>query len=132
MPENEFLKMSDALVESANIAIKETLKVEANKVLESLKRLTPRETNGLVNSLKMSEINESDRVGYKIVFDGYNKDNISYQKIANALNRGFITNFGNKYVEGKHFIDKSVSLLRGVDGRINSRWEIEISKRIKD
>lgn len=132
MPENEFLKMSDALIESANIAIKETLKVEANKVLESLKRLTPRETSGLVNSLKMSEINESDRVGHKIVFDGYNKDNISYQKIANALNRGFIANFGNKYVEGKHFIDKSVSLLRGVDSRINSRWEIEISKRIKD
>lgn len=132
MPENEFLKKSDALIESANIAIKETLKVEANKVLESLKRLTPRETGGLVNSLKMSEINESDRVGYKIVFDGYNKDNISYQKIANALNRGFIANFGNKYVEGKHFIDKSVSLLRGVDGRINSRWEIEISKRIKN
>lgn len=129
--EESFYKMEEALKEAATKSVEEVLLEYSNKVLESLKEKTPAgETGELRASLRLKAYKgpKTTRVGYQIVYDGYDSKGRPYQVIANSLNRGFVNPSGI-IISGTHFIDVSVRLLRGMDAAINVRWK-ELANQI--
>lgn len=123
---DEFENFSDEAKEAAKEAIREVLSEKAKEVKEYLKLHVPRRTGGLSNSIIDVKIEDSDRrIAFRVIFEGTNEDGIAYQRIANSLNNGFFLPSG-KFVTGKHFIDEAISLLRGMDEVIGSRFEILI------
>lgn len=130
--EEDFYKMSDALRRAATESVESVLLDYSKRVLDSLREKTPVDTGDLRASLKIEEYKgkSGTRVGYRIVYDGYDANGRPYQVIANSLNRGFVNPSGI-IVSGTHFIDISVSLLRGMDDAINVRWRELADELIK-
>lgn len=129
--EEAFYKMGEALRKAATESVEDVLLEYSEKVFESLKEKTPiGETGELKASLRLKEYKgpRTTRVGYQIIYDGYDGKGRPYQVIANSLNRGFVNPSGI-IISGTHYIDVSVSLLRGMDAAINVRWK-ELANRI--
>lgn len=127
----DFYKLSDDLKECAIESVTTVLDSQADKVLANLHSATPRKTGALVNSLKKESANKGSTLGFKVRYDGYNLKGQPFQVIANALNKGFFNNSSGVYIPGTHFIDHSVSLLKGTNDLINDEWEKRIKERSK-
>ena len=106
---DDFYKMNSALKSCAVDSVKTVLDRKSNQVKDYLAMSTPRKTGGLVGSLKRNPIEPSGgKVGFKIVYDGYNQKGVAFQLIANALNVGYFANTFT-YIPGTHFQDKAIS-----------------------
>lgn len=126
--EKDFRNLSDDLKECAREAVTNVLKEQSDSVLDHLRKNTPRDTGGLVSSLKREEVNKSGKVGYRIIYDGYDEHSQPYQVIANALNRGYLAR-SFVLIPGRHFIDAATTLLKGTDKKINDEWERLINEK---
>jgi len=128
---DEFYKMNDTLKSCAIDSVKTVLAKKSTEVKNYLQTATPRKTGGLVESLKRNPIESSGgKVGYKIIFDGYNQKGAAHQMIANALNAGFFVNQFT-YIPGSHFMDKAVALLKGMDEEIDKEFEKKVAERTR-
>ena len=128
---DEFYRLNESLQKKASEVIENVLKKQTDKVYRELEKNTPVSTGGLKSSLRTTKIESKDRVGYRIEYYGYDNEGRAYSVIANSLNRGYI-GFHDKFIEGKHFIDKAISTLKGTDDLINAEWReavIEISAK---
>ena len=124
----EFYKLPNELKAAAISTVKEVLLKRANAFAEELKRRCPVNTGGLRNSIKVKEVKPSrrhpDRVGYEVVFDGYDKHNRPYQVIANSLNFGYTMNNGKMVRTSSYrFMAEAHAVLRGIDKEIDAEWE---------
>ena len=120
--------------EAVKESYEEVLKEKANQVLSDLQNSTPRgETSELAASLKMKKLaktKKQTKIGYKIIYDGYDSKGRPYQVIANSLNRGFVNPQG-VHIQGKNFIDQAVSRLKGIDEDIAKRFDKKIAEKEK-
>lgn len=114
----------------------EVIDKEAEQCFQNIKEDTPEsdslETTKDVGNLKSSilkeKINDPNKYGYKIYFDGYNSKGVAYQKIANALNSGATLKSGG-IIEPRWFISKAVHKLKNMDLRINKKFLQKINKK---
>lgn len=123
----ELNQMNEQVKSAAIQVVKDVLNDRADLVLLTLRTSSPRVTGQLVNSLIKKETSKGTEIGYCVMYDGYDEKGRPYQIIANSLNRGFTTPTGG-VVAGSHFIDKAVSLLKGMDNEINAKWDKEMNK----
>jgi len=114
---SEFFERIDEFSDTAIIALKEQIDIEANAVFEEIKAGTPQKTGGLKNSLIKTSINNSKRYGHKIEYEGNAPDGTPYAKIANILN------YGTSTIKSKKFITKAIHKLKGLDERVSKRFE---------
>lgn len=138
-----FARLPDELKQAAHDSVDEVLKERATAVKRELKAHTPVNPNGnhsgsTRNSITMVPVNDKTRrggqiIGYRVFYDGFHLPEHTtgkvrpFQVIANSLNRGFYNNHGY-YIPGRYFIDKAVSLLKGMDDEIDEKFEKKISK----
>ncbi len=108
---SEFLERIEEFSDTAIIALKEQIDIEANAVFEEIKADTPEKTGGLKNSLIKTSIDTPKRYGYKIEYEGNAPDDTPYAKIANILNSGSST------IKPKRFVTKAIRKLKGLDER---------------
>ena len=110
------------LKEAALSAIKDQIDFEVNEFIEFLQKNTPRDSGQLIESITKTKIDTEDRYGWKIEFAGNYPDGTPFEKVANILN------FGTATMPGKYFRTRAIRRLKGMDGRIGIRYEIEIGK----
>lgn len=119
-------KLPEQLRAFAHRAVKDVTFEFAEKVYLNLVENTPKRTHGLVDSLRLEEVNDAKRVGqqvgYKVYYDKYDEKQRPYQEIANSLNRGWYLPNG-KYVPGTYYMDRAVSSLRGMDKKIDEVFD---------
>ena len=114
----EYLEGIGQLGDKSKAAIMEQVDIESKKVRDALERNAPRDTGGLVASLLKSRCTvRRNWYGWSIEFTGNHPDGTPYQKIANILN------YGNSERPGTRFITQAIRQLRGMDDRINERYE---------
>lgn len=132
-----FYQLSDELKEAAVSSVKKVLYERAMKFAEELKEKTPRDTGGLRDSIKVKEVlptkRKPGRIGYEVVFDGYDEHGRPYQLIANSLNFGYTMNNG-KIVKTSsyHFVTDRYHLLKGIDPEIDAVWREELGRISKN
>ncbi len=97
--------------------LKEQIDIEAESVEQDIRENTPEDTGGLKASFTKTKIQENNRYGYRLEYEGNNPKGVPYAKIANALNSGTST------IKPKRFIRKAVRKLRGLDERAKERLE---------
>lgn len=126
----DFYKMSDDLKKCATESVKTVLAIQTEKVRSYLQTRTPTDTGELAQSITKEPIRESaTKVGFTILYDGYDEHGQAFQVIANSLNRGYFIATTGKYVAPRHFLDEAVSLLRGTDNLINAEWKKRLAER---
>jgi len=114
----EYLESVGNMAVKSKEAIKQQVDIEAEALREQLHKTTPRRYGNLVRSLNKVEItNRHNWYGYRLEFEGEDKEGTPYQKIANVLN------FGSSIIKGTRFISKAIRKLRGIDSRIAERFE---------
>ncbi|MFA5642785.1 MAG: hypothetical protein WC945_08680 [Bacteroidales bacterium] len=106
-------KVGDIAVE----CLKEQIDIEAESVEQEIRENTPEDTGGLKASFTKTKIQENNRYGYRLEYEGNNPKGVPYAKIANVLNSGTST------IKPKSFIRKAVRKLRGLDDRATNRFE---------
>ncbi len=116
---NELGEIGSAALE----ATKEQIDLEATSVYEELKRNTPSNTGELASSLKLKKVDTEKTYGYGLEYEGEHSSGVNNEKLASILN------YGNSRIPGKHFKDRAVRKLKGIDGRIYLRWQNKIDKR---
>jgi len=116
---NDYLESLKQAGSLATEAITQQIDLEAEKVRAALTKTAPRgKTGGLVASLTKAQVaGRREWYGYSLTFKGSHPDGTPYQKIANILN------FGTSHIKGTRFISKAIRQLRGMDDRINARFE---------
>lgn len=107
--------------------VKAVIDEEANRCFNKIKENTPRSDNDehthLVDTIKITAVEEFGRYGWKLDYDGYNEKGVPYSMIARSLNKG--SAFGGV---ATHHIDTAINLLKGMDERIVQRVNEEIAK----
>ena len=122
---NYFKKLETGIPSKTKQAIKDQIDVEVNRVFESMKNGTPRsskEHTHLADTLEKTKIDDGLKYGYSLAYNGYNEFGVAYDLIARVLNRGKAT------MPGTHHIDSAVSLLKGIDARIELRVKMYLSE----
>ena len=114
---SEFFERIEEFSDTAIIALKEQIDIEANAVFDEIKAGTPEKTGGLKNSLIKTSIDTPKRYGHKIEYEGNAPDGTPYAKIANILNSGSST------IKPKKFITKAIKKLKGLDERAAKRFK---------
>ena len=97
--------------------LNERIHIEIGSVEQEIRDNTPEDTGGLKASLTKTKIQENNRYGYRLEYEGNNPKGVPYAKIANVLNSGTST------IKPKRFIRKAVRKLRGLDDRATNRFE---------
>ena len=96
--------------------LKEQIDIEAESVEQEIRENTPEDTGGLKASFTKTKIQDSNRYGYRLEYEGNNSKGVPYAKIANILNSGTST------IKPKRFIRKAVKKLKGLDDRAAKRF----------
>ena len=129
-----FAKANETIAKAATESTEKILKEYSEMFFEKLKSLTPIDTGALAKSLIIEPYKpkgvSDGKVGYVITFDGYDEKGRPFQLIANSLNRGYTTKNG-KLVSGSHFVDKCLTMLKGIDEDINKMWNEMMNKEDK-
>lgn len=112
-------KVGDIAVE----CLKEQIDIEAESVEQEIRENTPEDTGGLKASFTKTKIQDSNRYGYRLEYEGNNPKGVPYAKIANVLNSGTST------IKPKSFIRKAVRKLRGLDDRATNRFEGKLKQQ---
>ena len=107
-------------------AVQDQVDEEAEKLLTDLERTAPRgKTDGLAKSLTKTQVTtKREWYGHSVEFAGEDKKGVPYQKIANILNSG------TSKISGTRFVTKAVRRLKGMDVRINERFEKNMAERL--
>jgi hypothetical protein len=110
--------------QQAIVALQEQIDIEAEEFRRELERTVPKgATLGLLNSLRKARILvRSNWYGYSVEFEGYDKNGIAYQKLANILN------YGTSTIKGTRFISRAIRRLKGMDERIARLYENKIKE----
>lgn len=122
---SDFLENLHDVGKIAIDSVKAQVDEESDKLVAALDSSTPEgKTGGLRASLKKEQITDRQNwYGHRITYEGENEQGIPYQKIANSLNAG------RSGKPGTRFISKAIRKLKGMDSRINTRFQDEIKKR---
>ena len=103
----------------------------ANEFKNNVEAQTPQgETGELARNIKLKKTSRKGQYGWRLVFDGYNEQTgAALQMIANTLNKGRqagISDSGRPIskMEGIHFIDSQLEILRQIDPAIEKNMKI--------
>lgn len=117
-----------AAAEVATKALKEQIDIDANNYYEFLKDNAP--TQSLANAVKMTKYESGTRYGYVISFEGDSYSGrtagMSYEQIARWFNNGTYR------ISPTYFITRATRRLKGLDNRAYYRFQIELSKSLKE
>ena len=128
----EFQKVFSVLESVPGVAVeamKEVVDEASETLYAGLENDVPVRTGGLRRSLKKAKASSPDWYGYKIEFEGNAPNGEPYQKIANVLNYGRGASETSGGTAGEHFIEKNVRKLRGLNDKIEARFEAKINKK---
>lgn len=127
----DFQKLFNQIDRAGELAIEATKEVVdeyATRFYEGLKADTPVKTGGLKESLEITKDNRIGWHGYNVEYVGNAPNGEPYQKIANILNYGAAAEEGRGGIAGQHFLQKNIRKLKGMDARIEARFESKINK----
>ena len=112
-----FLEEIATVGDKAVEALCEQIDIEADGVERDLADNTPEDTGGLKASLRRTKIQNGNRYGYRLEYEGTDENGTPYAKVANILNSGSST------IKPRRFITKAVKKLKGLDDRAAKRFE---------
>lgn len=138
-----FERLPEELRKAAYDSVEEVLDERTKAFTQQLKNTTPVSSKGRYRgstkqSITIVKVDKETKrggkvIGYRVIYDGFHlpeKDGGKkrpFQVIANSLNRGFYNNHGY-YVPGRYFIDRAVSLLKGMDDEIDKKFDDKVKK----
>lgn len=134
----QFEKFTKEVLENIGTEATESIKEEvdkfSNQYENDIRTSIPKKSGDLENSFKMKkDINSINWYGYNFRFEGVDKNNIPYEKIANVLNYGRqagYTDKGRRYptITPKRFIEKAIRKLKKLNPAIDENFESKMQE----